>query len=245
MAGLSDIGDLRIAVLQTGRAVEGTIKTHGDYDDMCLALIGRTSNTADSFAVMDGEFPDGIDAYDVFVVTGSRHGVYEDHDWIPSLEDLIRKIYQTEKKLIGLCFGHQIIAQALGGHVVKSDKGYGVGLMPYDLIHQDGFKQPINLYAWHQDQVIQAPTEAEVILRSDFCPMAGLRYGARALTFQAHPEFTKGYMKCLFQRRGPDVLTQQKSALALDSLERPPDVSVIQTLLADFMTQSENQPISK
>ena len=226
---------LKMAILQTGRSVPGSEERHGDYDDMCKALMGRKRDEADTFAVLDGEFPDTIDTYDVFVVTGSKFGTYEDHTWISPLEALIREIYATGKKMIGVCFGHQIIAQALGGSVEKSDKGFGAGAMGYSLHTLRGEERDITLYAWHQDQVVKAPPNAKVIATSDFCPIAGLQYDQRVLTFQAHPEFTRDYMAELAEARRGIVLTDQQADHALASLDQTIDASLIEGMISDFL----------
>lgn len=129
----NNLKSLNIAVLQAGRSPDSLIPEHGDYDDMCKTLLGRKPHEAKTFAVLDNVFPENIENYDLLIITGSRHGVYEDHDWIPPLEALIREAYAKSVKMLGLCFGHQIMAQALGGEVVKSDKGFGVGVMDYGL----------------------------------------------------------------------------------------------------------------
>ncbi|MEO1041998.1 MAG: type 1 glutamine amidotransferase [Pseudomonadota bacterium] len=226
----------RMAVLQTGRSVPGSEERHGDYDDMCKALMGRAPDDADTFAILDGEFPDDITEYDVFVVTGSKFGVYEDHAWIAPLEELIRQIYDSGKKMVGVCFGHQIIAQALGGEVEKSDKGFGAGAMHYTLQGANGQTQDIALYAWHQDQVIRAPAQAETIASSDFCPIAGLRYGDRVLTFQAHPEFTKAYTEELAEARRGIVLTDEQADQALASLKTKINADLIQEMIFEFIS---------
>ncbi|MEO0397841.1 MAG: type 1 glutamine amidotransferase [Pseudomonadota bacterium] len=231
----NEIGSLNIAVLQTGRAMAEDRPRHGDYDDMCKALIGRAPDEADTYAVLDGEFPKSIEPYDAFVVTGSAHGAYEDHDWIPPLEALIREAYDKKVKLIGICFGHQIIAQALGGRVEKSDKGFGVGAMDYELVNLGALSQSISLYAWHQDQIVHAPEGAEVIARSDFCPIAGLRYGDRAITFQAHPEFTADYMRALADARRNTTISGALADQAIASLNKPVDAGLIKVILADFL----------
>ena len=226
---------MKIAVLQTGRSIDETRHIHGDYDDMCKVMLGHTPDEMDTFEVLDDRFPDDMGAYDAYLITGSRCGVYEDHSWIPPLEDFIRKAYAQDVKLIGVCFGHQIIAQALGGVAAKSDRGFGVGAMGYELVGDDGKMQSISLYAWHQDQVITPPQDAEVIASSDFCEFAGLRYGDKALTFQAHPEFTKEYMADLAEARRGSQISDEMSDAAMASLEKTVSADVIQEMMLSFL----------
>ena len=123
-AGQSDLAArfdaLRIAVLQTGRSIDEARARHGDYDDMCKALLGRNPDQADTFAVLDGHYPAAIDEYDLIVITGSKFGVYEDHDWIPRTQQIVRDAVAKGIKLIGICFGHQLIAQAMGAGVLAA-----------------------------------------------------------------------------------------------------------------------------
>jgi GMP synthase-like glutamine amidotransferase len=226
---------MRMAVLQTGRSIEQTRAVHGDYDDMCKTMLYRKPDEADTFAVLDNQFPSDITEYDVAVITGSSHGVYEDHTWIPRLERVIRKAYAGGVKLIGICFGHQVIAQALGGVVKKSDRGFGVGVMDYDLVDATGTSRQFSLYAWHQDQVITPPSVAEVIARSDFCEYAALRYGNKALSFQAHPEFTKAYMNDLAEARRGGVISDEMGEEAIASLSREVDADLVKNLMVEFL----------
>lgn len=230
------VQDLRIAVLQTGRTIDTAIDEHGDYDEMCKHVVGRTAQTADTYAVLDGIFPENLEGYDVMVITGSKHGVYEGHPWIAPLEALLRDAMARGLKIIGICFGHQVLAQALGGVVEKSERGLGVGLMEYEFIGADGARTTHKLYAWHQDQVIKAPPGAQVVATSDFCPIAGLRYGDQAISFQPHPEFSAAYMRALVEARTGTSLTQQQAEEALGSLKQKDDSQRVAQLFEQFMS---------
>lgn len=228
-------GDLgRVCVLQTGRSPDALRGRHGDYDEMCKALLGYQPDEASTYAVVDGAFPTSLD-YDLFVITGSRHGVYDDHDWIGPLETLLQNVWRAKKKIIGICFGHQILAQALGGVAEKSDKGFGIGVMDYDL-RTNGDTMPVALQAWHQDQVVSPPSGAEVIMSSPFCPIAGLRYGSQALTFQPHPEFSHAYMRDLIEARA-DVVSDGVRETAFASLSRATDTPVIRDVIFEFVSR--------
>ncbi len=112
-----------IGILQCGHFPEDLQGESGDYDAMFERLLAGENFDYATYNVVDGDFPEGPEACDGWLITGSRHGAYEDHDWIPPLEDLIRAIRDAGRPLVGVCFGHQIIAQALGGKVVKFDGG--------------------------------------------------------------------------------------------------------------------------
>ncbi len=188
----------RIAILETGRPPKTLRPEHGDYADMFDRLLGDAFLTL-RFDVAEGALPDPS-AFDGAIITGSAAGVYEDHAWLPPLFDWIRSA-KGEMRLLGVCFGHQAMAQALGGRVEKSDKGWGVGLHRYDVVSTEPWMQPtaatVALPASHQDQVVVRPPEARVILSSDFAPLAGLAWGDDAVSIQPHPEFSPEFAAAL------------------------------------------------
>ncbi|MEX0316909.1 MAG: type 1 glutamine amidotransferase [Ruegeria sp.] len=220
---------MKIGILQTGHSPDALIKTEGDYDQMFETLLDGHGLTFDTYVVVDGTFPQSPRDADGWLITGSRHGAYEDHAWIPPLEALIRNIRDARLPLIGVCFGHQIIAQALGGKVEKFSDGWAVGRTEYEL---DG--RTVALNAWHQDQVTDLPEGAEVLASNAFCRNAVLAYGDTIWTIQPHPEFSNGFVDGLIRTRGkgvvPDALLQQ----ARNRLDGPIDSREIAGLMAAF-----------
>ena len=196
---------MRIGILQCGQSPEALKEELGDYPDMFVRLLDGRGFDFRIWHVEEMDFPESIHDADGWLLTGSRHGVYEDHAFIPPLEQFVRDAYAADVPLVGICFGHQLIAQALGGTVIKHPKGWVVGTQDYDF---DGEK--VRLNAWHQDQVVELPQDAKVIARNDACENAALVYHDRALTIQAHPEFNDSFIQGLMDTRAKGVVPDER-----------------------------------
>ena len=219
-----------IGILQTGHFPDRLQSASGDYDAMFARLLDGHGFDFRAWSVVDGVFPDGPADADGWIITGSRHGCYEDHPWIPPLEALIRDIRDAGRPLVGICFGHQIVAQALGGRVEKSDRGWQVGRTVYDW---DG--DEMALPAWHQDQVVTLPEGAEVIATHADCPYAALAIGPSILTIQAHPEFGRDVVGGLLAERAPGVVPDDLIAKAEASLDMADDRGRAADRIAAFL----------
>jgi len=220
---------MKIGILQSGHSPDALIEQTGDYGDLFTAMLVDDGLTFEVYSVVDGDFPSGPEAAEGWLITGSRYGAYEDHEWIPPLEDLIRAINARALPMIGVCFGHQIIAQALGGKVEKFKDGWAVGRTEYDM---GGQKLAVN--AWHQDQVTHRPDGARVLACNDFCENAVLAYGDTIWTIQPHPEMSPAFVDGLIRFRGrglvPDALLD--AAQARNGL--PNNNADIARLMIDF-----------
>lgn len=210
---------MKIGLLQAGHLAEPIQDVAGgDYDLLYTKMLAPFGLTTETWSVVDGTFPDSIDDADGWLIGGSKFGVYDDQPWISPLEDFVRRAYAAQKPLVGICFGHQLIAQALGGRVEKFDGGWNVGQTEYVL---NG--APLSLNAWHQDQVISPPDGATILGTSDRCKIAFLDYGNGAISVQPHPEFQSDVVASLIDvRRGvvPDGLldaAQDRLAAANDN----------------------------
>lgn len=197
---------MRIGILQTGDVTEELIPEYGNYPDMFDRLLGPVDAGFgfEVFRVLDGQLPDHEQACDGWLITGSKFGTYDPLPWIPPLKAFILRIAAAKRPLVGICFGHQIIAEALGGKVKKSDKGWGLGIDSYRL-DTEGDRRQASLIIFHQDQVIDPPPEADVFASSDFCRNAGLAIGDRIMTLQAHPEFLPEFSLALLEARRETV----------------------------------------
>ncbi|MCV2877168.1 type 1 glutamine amidotransferase [Rhodobacteraceae bacterium XHP0102] len=217
-----------IGILQTGHMPDELKPEFSDYARLFAQLLAGHDFEFRVFNVVDMVFPDSIGDADGWLITGSRHGVYEDHPFIPPLEALIRDIHAARIPLIGVCFGHQIIAQALGGRVEKFAGGWCVGRQEYHLT--DGRK--LHLNAWHQDQVI-APCDGAVTLASNaFCAHAMLSYGGHTFTVQAHPEFGADVIAGLIAHRGQGIVPDPLLAQARANLGASTDNGILADQMA-------------
>ncbi|MBF9031395.1 type 1 glutamine amidotransferase [Rhodobacterales bacterium HKCCE3408] len=214
-----------IGILQCGHLPDDIQAVHGDYDRVYARLLEGRGYEFRAWSVVDMDFPDGPEDADAWLVTGSKYGAYEDLPFIAPLEELIRAIRDAGKPLVGICFGHQIIAQALGGTVEKFAGGWGTGLQTYAV---DG--HTLDLMAWHQDQVTRVPKEAQVIGRSEFCENAFVSYGPKTLTMQPHPEFDSDLTARLIEARRGTVPTER-----LDQASRTLDMPIDQLRAADMI----------
>ena len=222
-----------IGILTAGPAPEDLREGHGDFPAMFRRLLDGHGFAFRDWEVHAGAFPEGPEAADGWLITGSKHGVYEPHPWIPPLEDLIRRIMAARRPLAGICFGHQIMAQATGGQVAKSDRGWGLGAMDYDDLEAGG---RLRVLASHQDQVTAAPPGTRVIAASDFCPLAGLAWeGAPAVSWQFHPEFRPEFSEALIRNRRGTLYDAALADAALASLAAPLDSARVAARIAAFL----------
>jgi len=235
---MSKSGLPRLGILQTGHAPKELQEQHGDYDRMFATLLGEDTFDYATWAVVDNVFPDNIDAADAWLITGSRHGAYEEHAWIPPLETLIRESYAAEKPMVGICFGHQIMAQALGGKVEKFDGGWSVGRVAYSLDNSLGLTDA-PLLAYHQDQVVELPPNATVVGSSSICQYAAVTYGDRTFSLQPHPEFDNEFVAGLIETRG-HTLPESVRTAATDSLGKPLATNAIANVIKKFLLGAQD-----
>ncbi|MBR2658263.1 MAG: type 1 glutamine amidotransferase [Loktanella sp.] len=225
---------MKIGILQTGHAPDELRPTTGDFADLFQRLLGGNGFDFVVYNVVDMEFPQSVSDCDGWLITGSKHGAYEDHPFIPPLEALIRDIYAADIPLVGICFGHQIIAQALGGKVEKFTGGWAVGRQTYQI---NGHDYALN--AWHQDQVTIRPDTATLAGTNDFCTNAALVYGNRIFTVQPHPEFDTPVIDGLLKYRGPGNVPDALLAQVRDDLDKPVDSDRLAAQIARFFKERE------
>jgi GMP synthase-like glutamine amidotransferase len=230
----------KITIVETGRVSSALRARHGSFPQMFERMIAAADAVA-SFAtvrLVDGEAlpdPAGLEA---ILITGSPAGVYDDLDWIAPLERFGRAAYDARTPMVGVCFGHQLIAQALGGVVRKSERGWGIGRHVYDVVPGNGVidADRLAIAAAHQDQVIAPPSGATTILHSPFTPHAGLLYGNGAtLSVQPHPEFDAAFAHACCDKAGRFGAPEPLVANAKASLDQPLDRADLGRAITRFL----------
>ena len=212
----------------------------GDYADMFAIALGDALGPGASFEFFDVRrdgYPDRIEDCDGYLITGSRASVYDDEPWIARLKDFARELNDARAKTVGICFGHQLAAAALGGDVRRAAVGWGVGVHTWQVVHDEPWMRPrlgkVRLLASHQDQVETLPQGARLLAASDFCPHAAFAVGNHLIAVQGHPEFTRDYARFLMCRRQE----QLGSAFGpgIRSLNEPTDEAVVAQWIAAFL----------
>lgn len=197
---------MNIGLLQCDHVAERFQPIAGDYPEMFGALFADRSNiNLVPYDVCKGIWPASLQECDAYLCTGSRWSVYDDVAWIHELKRFVRRAYESGTPFIGICFGHQMLAEALGGKVEKANYGWGVGIQPVEILQAEPWMQPaqatLKLHYMHQDQVTRLPENSVVWGRSEHCPVAAFRVGDTMLGLQAHPEFTNEYISALLADR--------------------------------------------
>lgn len=224
---------MKIGILMCGHTIPDVVDKHGDYDGMFAQLLSGYDLTFQAYDVENMDFPSGAGDADGWLISGSKHGVYEDHPFIAPLEDLIREAHDQKIPMVGICFGHQIIAQALGGQVEKFSGGWAVGRQEYAFDTLGA----MHLNAWHQDQVITPPQGASTAASNDFCAHAALTYGDHIFTIQPHPEFSGDLIRDYvhLRRDGPGGYPPALMDRALAKADKPNDEAVVAGEIARFL----------
>jgi GMP synthase-like glutamine amidotransferase len=231
---------MKIGLLECDHVLERFQHIAGDYRDMFTALFARHAPHIDLrlFDVCNGEFPQPLDDCDAYLATGSRFSAYDDVDWIHALKDFVRRIHEEKKPFVGVCFGHQVLAEALGGKVSRSETGWGVGVHNVEVIRLEQWMQPEQsrcaLQYMHQDRVERLPENGVVIGRSDHCPVAMFRVGDSMLGIQGHPEFPKAYSEALLLDR-VERIGEERVKAALAGLDQPADESLVTDWIVEFL----------
>lgn len=229
---------MRLGILKTGRPPSACIPRFGTYPDMFRRLLGEDAYDYAVFAADEGELPASPTACDAYLVTGAAVGVYDPLPWIGELKGFLNAA-KGQAALIGICFGHQIMAEAFGGKVIKSPKGWGLGEQDYRVLQRQTWMDEgpaFRLPASHQDQVVELPPGAAVIAGNDFTPMGALAWRDQpAISMQLHPEFEPAYACALIENRRGSRYAADQADHALASYAQPDDRARVGVWLKNFL----------
>ncbi len=233
---------MKLGILLCDHVLPELASVHGTYDSMLTALVKDADSNIDVvvYPVIDNVFPESVDECDAWLSTGSRHGANDTFPWINTLVDFIRDVHASGKRFVGICFGHQVLAKALGGEVIKAPQGWGVGIHEYqpdesahslfDLSQDDC----VRLVVSHQDQVVALPPHSQRLWHSEFCPNAAFIVDDRMIGIQGHPEFSKPYISDLMAGRRdripPAQFEQGIASLSLSADDKRTGAWIVQFL---------------
>ncbi|MAB00562.1 MAG: hypothetical protein CMN86_20020 [Stappia sp.] len=225
---------MKLALLVCDHVAKPFDEVHGTYPIMFDRLLGMPAN---AYFVCDNQFPE-IKDYDGFVVTGSKRSVYEKEEWISELIRLTREVAETNKKYVGLCFGHQVIGEALGGKVTKSNEGYLIGVHEHSITKPAPWMDPVsndfNILMLCQDQISLLPEKTVVHASSPRCPHGMISIDNRILGIQGHPEFTREYNQDVFQSR-IERIGRERVEEAIISMQKEVHTTLLSQWIKNFL----------
>lgn len=240
---------LKIGILQTDSVLEQFQPRFGDYPEMFTNLLRRAAAAhvppleldIRTIDVRGGVLPEPTSC-DAYLITGSRHSVYDDLPWIPPLVEFLRRAIAAGRKVVGICFGHQLLAHYFGGETRPAAGGWAVGVHETRLVGAEDWMEPaqseVALVSSHKDQVARLPEGARLIASTPFCPIAGFVLGRNVMTLQGHPEFEKGYSASLMDMRR-EILGEDVYAKGMASLEIDTDEAVVGGWILNFIAGAE------
>ena len=224
-----------------------TFVSYGVMAEKLLRNAGAGDWNIEIFNTMEQQYPDSFDRFDAVLLTGSKFDSFSDEAWVVELRRRVRTLLAQKKKLLGICFGHQLIAYCMGAKVGRSDKGWGTGRMSYQWVEPDfpaaNGRSEISLLASHQDQVLELPAGTRLIATSDFCPVAGYAKGEEVFCVQAHPEFVPDYCNFIIGRRRGSW-TDEKIDNALESLKLGHEGDAVAHMMIAFV-QGDSQKLAQ
>ncbi len=233
---------MKITLLEAGRAPGRLQELYPSYPDMFVSLLAGIDETLsfETVALVDGAAPPDASTCEAALITGSPAGVYDRTPWMAPLRAFVRDASAARTPLVGVCFGHEIIADALGGEVAKSHKGWGVGRHTYDILARESWMvdagSAFSLGVSHQDQVIIPPAGARTLARSTHTDHAMLVYdSAPIISLQGHPEFTDGFLRALYGARRGKTLSDDLADQAIESLGAPEDNTLVGEWMLRFL----------
>ena len=232
---------LRVCILDNDNldpAVAGTYVSYGAMTETMFAAAGVRWQF-ERFNTTRGEYPDSFDAYDAVLLTGSKADSFSDEPWVKTLRERTTELLRQRKKLLGICFGHQLIAHCLGAEVGRAPQGWGMGRLGYEWLGRTPLKPAatdatFNLLASHQDQVKTLPAGATLLARSEFCPIAAYSVDDQVFCIQPHPEFVEDYSAWILSKRPESVSADRRERVRAE-MALPHDGLEVARFMRDFV----------
>lgn len=238
---------MHIGILQADTVLEKFQPAFGDYPEMFVDLLGNVDDRRPRFTTIDAHVAAAEAGYpaprscDAYVITCSHYSVYDDEPWIAPLANFVGDALDAGRKVVGICFGHQLIAHYFGGRTAAAPVGWGVGVYNTELISHEPWMDPaateVALVSSHKDQVFELPDGARLIARNDFCPNAGFVIGDQVLTLQGHPEFSKPYAEALLRHRR-ELVGEATFQEAIASFQKDTHPAVLARWILNFIERS-------
>ncbi|WP_434355845.1 GMP synthase [Parasalinivibrio latis] len=221
-------------------------EVHSSYEVMFTEHFNRVDPECELkfYRVIDGELPQQLDECEGYITSGSKYGVNDDYPWIQALEQFVRRLKSEAVPYVGICFGHQMLAKALGGEVTLAPVGWGVGVHYAHIFNNKPWMQPakgeIKLLVSHKDQISSLPEHAQVLAGSNFCPTAMMQIGETMLGIQGHPEFCKQYSQDLMNVRR-DIIPPDVIEMGMRSLNEDIDGNLVTGWILSFIRQANKR----
>ncbi|MGJ8525332.1 hypothetical protein LMG33818_001060 [Halomonadaceae bacterium LMG 33818] len=187
---------MKIGLLQCDDLAPALRSRYGNYPELYSDLLKCAEDDIEvaTWRIHEGEIPASTLSADAWLISGSKASVYDNSDWISAVSEFVRQLWNERRPVIGICFGHQLLAQVLGGTVEKCHRGWGLGVATNSVVQPQSWMEPqqgfLRLVVSHQDQVLTLPATGEVLAASEFCPYFMVQYGDSFLGVQGHPEFS-------------------------------------------------------
>lgn len=233
---------MRLGILKADAVLPHLATRFGEYPDMFQRVLSAAdpSLTYQTYDVEHGSLPASLDECDGWLITGSRRSVYEQVPWIERLGELTRELVAQRRKLVAVCFGHQMVAHVMGGQTARAPHGWTVGVQEHRIdapFPWDPGTQSVRMIHTHQDQVMELPPGATRVGGNALVPNGLYRIGDHVMSFQGHPEFAPGYARELYDGRRP-ILGEETWRTATDSLAGPDDSAALSRAVAAFLTRA-------
>lgn len=234
---------MRIGILDCDDIAPELVDDFQNYSAMFQELLSTANKHGKqieyvTYKACHQELPDSPEECHSYLITGSKTGVYDDVPWREPLRQCVKQLYAADKRMVGICFGHQLLADVLGGKAEKSAKGWGIGAIEHERQSEphvlDNMPESLTLLFSHQDQVTKLPKRAELLYGNDFCEYGAYHIPERVLSFQGHPEFTKEYSERLMLLRR-ERYDKECFKAGVESLVNPTHEQLVAQWMLDFL----------